>query len=39
LVVAKANIDAVTRSLDKMSEPHFLIGDIRNGGRGVSFKS
>jgi phosphoribosylformylglycinamidine cyclo-ligase len=39
LVVAKANVDAVTRSLDKMSESHFLIGDIRNGGRGVSFKS
>jgi len=37
LVVAKADIDAVTRSLTKIGEGHFLIGDIRNGDRGVSF--
>jgi phosphoribosylformylglycinamidine cyclo-ligase len=37
LVVAKADINAVTRSLAKMGETHFLVGDIRNGDRGVSF--
>jgi phosphoribosylformylglycinamidine cyclo-ligase len=39
LVVGKTNVDAVTRSLRKMGEPHFLIGDIRKGSRGVSFTS
>ena len=37
LVVGETNVDAVTRSLRKMNEPHFLIGDIRKGSRGVSF--
>jgi len=39
LVVGKTDVDAVTRSLHKMGEPHFLIGDIRKGNRGVSFNS
>jgi len=39
LVIGKTHVDAVTRALHKMGEPHFLIGDIRKGDRGVSFKS
>jgi len=39
MVVGKTDVDAVTRSLHKMGEPHFLIGDIRKGNRGVSFNS
>ena len=38
LVVGKTDVDAVTRSLHKRGEPHFLIGEIRKGSRGVSFK-
>lgn len=38
-VIGKTHVDAVTRALHKMGEPHFLIGDIRKGDRGVSFKS
>jgi phosphoribosylformylglycinamidine cyclo-ligase len=39
LVVGKRDVDAVTRSLHQMGEPHFLIGEIRKGRRGVSFNS
>jgi len=38
-VVGKTDIDRATRALKKMGEPHFLIGEIRKGSRGVSFNS
>ena len=39
LVVGKNNGEAVERSLKKMGEKYFLIGEIRRGEKGVSFIS
>jgi phosphoribosylformylglycinamidine cyclo-ligase len=39
LVVGKKEADNVRHALQIMGEPHFLIGEIRNGSRGVSFLS
>jgi phosphoribosylformylglycinamidine cyclo-ligase len=37
LVVARENVDRVSRVLAKKDEKHFLIGEIKKGARGVSF--
>lgn len=37
LVVGKKHLDSVSAALKRMHEPHFLIGEIRKGNRGVSF--
>ena len=39
LVVGENDLDGVARSLKRMHEKFFLIGEIRNGNRGVSFVS
>lgn len=39
LVVRKEDVEGVTRSVKKMGERSFLIGDIRTGDRGVNFVS
>ncbi|MGH7827757.1 MAG: phosphoribosylformylglycinamidine cyclo-ligase [Candidatus Binatia bacterium] len=39
LVVGKKDVDDVARSLKKMGERSFLIGEIKKGTRGVSFVS
>jgi phosphoribosylformylglycinamidine cyclo-ligase len=39
VVVGKKDVDNVTRSLKKMRESYFIIGDIERGTRGVSFVS
>jgi len=39
LVVGKNDVGRVTHTLKTMREPHFVIGEIRNGSRGVSFIS
>jgi phosphoribosylformylglycinamidine cyclo-ligase len=39
LVVGKQDLDGVSLSLKKLREKHFLIGEIRQGTRGVSFIS
>jgi phosphoribosylformylglycinamidine cyclo-ligase len=38
-VVSRRDVDEITRTLKKMNEPHFLIGEIKKGERGVSFNS
>jgi phosphoribosylformylglycinamidine cyclo-ligase len=37
LVVDKKRVDAVTRALNKLREPYYVIGEIKKGSRGVSF--
>ena len=37
LVVGKNDLDGVTGSLTKMGEPYYLIGEMRQGKRGVDF--
>jgi phosphoribosylformylglycinamidine cyclo-ligase len=39
LIVGKKYVDTATEALKSMSEPHFLIGEIRSGRRGVSFSA
>lgn len=39
LVVGRRDVDAVTRSLKRMGERHFIIGGIQKGTPGVSFLS
>ncbi len=39
LVVGKQQVDGVTSMLKKMRERHFVIGEIKKGGRGVTFVS
>ena len=39
LVVGERDLDGVTRSLRKMGERYFVIGEIRKGRRGVTFNS
>jgi phosphoribosylformylglycinamidine cyclo-ligase len=39
LVIRKNDVDHVSHALETMREPHFLIGEIRQGSRGVSFIS
>jgi phosphoribosylformylglycinamidine cyclo-ligase len=39
LVVGKKGLDGVTRSLTKMGEPYYVIGEMRKGRRGVDFSS
>jgi phosphoribosylformylglycinamidine cyclo-ligase len=39
LVVGKKALDGVARSLTKMGEPYYVIGEMRKGRRGVDFSS
>jgi phosphoribosylformylglycinamidine cyclo-ligase len=39
LVVGKQQVVGVTRTLEKMGEKYFLIGEIRNGMRGATMRS
>ncbi len=39
LVVGKKNLDGIERSLKKMGEKYYLIGEIKKGERGVTFVS
>jgi phosphoribosylformylglycinamidine cyclo-ligase len=39
LVVGKKDVDRATKSLKKMRERYFIVGDISRGARGVSFIS
>ncbi len=36
LIVGKRHVDGVKRSLKRMGEPYYLIGEIKNGRKGVS---
>jgi phosphoribosylformylglycinamidine cyclo-ligase len=39
LIVGKKGLDGVARSLTKMGEPYYVIGELRKGRRGVDFSS
>jgi phosphoribosylformylglycinamidine cyclo-ligase len=39
LVVGKAQTDGVLRTLQRMGEKAFVIGEIRQGARGASIRS
>jgi phosphoribosylformylglycinamidine cyclo-ligase len=39
LVVGKTDVGAITKALKNRGEPHFVIGEIRKGNRGVSFNA
>lgn len=39
LIVGKKDVDRMERSLKKMGEKYFMIGEIRRGERGVTFTS
>ena len=39
LIVGKRDLSGVERSLKNMGEKFYLIGEIKNGGKGVSLTS